>query len=365
MTLHIEITKRHAGFTLNVALDAAAGITALFGRSGAGKTSIINAVAGILQPDEGIISLNGETLFDSANHVNLPVHQRRMGYVFQEARLFPHLTVLQNLTYGGTYQQDRTIALLGLEKLLQRRPATLSGGEAQRVAIGRALMRQPRLLLMDEPLAALDTARKEEILPYIAHLRDEMDIPVLFVSHAMSEVARLADTLVLLGDGQVLRAGPAAEVLSDPAAVPFVGVQDAGAILNARVSGFDAARGLTELRFDGGTIRLPGKIGAVNSWTRVRVNAGDVILARSRPDDISALNILPVTISRIVPGQGPGVAVGLQCGGSPLLARITKASLMGLALQEGQSIFAIIKANAIAPGDIGSATALDFPTPAS
>jgi molybdate transport system ATP-binding protein len=233
-------------------------------------------------------------------------------------------------------------------------PAGLSGGERQRVALGRALMCNPQLLLMDEPLAALDAARKSEILPYIESLRDTVKIPILYVSHDMSEVARLATTLVVLNKGQVAVSGPIGQVLSHPEVVPLVGVRAAGAVITARVSGRLLDDGLTELSFSGGRLVLPGNLGVIGQSVRLRIPAQDVILARTAPDGISALNVLPVEITQISEGRGPGVAVGLKAGEDHLLARVTRRSAQRMELAVGQRIFAIIKATAVGPEDIGS-----------
>jgi len=231
MSLHVDITHPFGDFTLNVAFEAPGGVTALFGQSGTGKTTVVNAVAGLLQPQAGRITLSGEVLFDAAAGINLPLHKRRLGYVFQDGRLFPHMSVRQNLNYGARFAPkgatgpslDEVCDLLGLGAMLDRRPGALSGGEKQRIAIGRALLSCPRMLLMDEPLAALDSARKEEILPYLERLRDHAKIPLLYVSHSVPEVARLATTVVVLEDGQVARIGTAERVLSDPDMVRQIG----------------------------------------------------------------------------------------------------------------------------------------------
>ena len=240
MTLSVALKHRFRDFTLDVEFQAGSGVTALFGRSGAGKTTVVNAVAGLLRPDSAHITLDG-TVFNDAKTC-LPPHKRRIGYVFQDARLFPHLNVAQNLDYALRFGarpkgRDHIIDLLGIAALLDRRPGTLSGGERQRVALGRALLAEPRLLLMDEPLAALDGPRKSDILPYLDRLKSETGVPILYVSHAVDEVARLADHMVLLAGGRVARAGPVFDVMADPAAVPLLGVRDAGAVLRARGGG--------------------------------------------------------------------------------------------------------------------------------
>lgn len=351
--ISVSIKKQLGEVQLDVQFDAPKGVTAIFGRSGSGKTSLVNAVAGLLQPDHGRIEVGGSVLFDSAADINLPIQKRRIGYVFQDARLFPHMTVMRNLSYGGTHDAGRVIQVLGLENLLDRMPGGLSGGERQRVALGRALMCDPRLLLMDEPLAALDAPRKAEILPYIERLRDDVKIPILYVSHDVSEVARLATTIVVIEAGKVVTHGPVGTVLSQPEAVPLLGVRAAGAVIEAKVSGRLLDDGLTELSFSGGRIVLPGILGVMGQTVRIRIPAQDVILAKEPPADISALNVLPVTISRLEQGRGPGVAVGLLAGRDHLLARVTRRSALRMELAVGQQIYAIIKATAVGPEDIG------------
>lgn len=364
MTLVVALTHRFAGFSLDLRFEAPAGVTALFGRSGSGKSTVINAVAGLLAPDQGRVSTGGAVLLDTAAGINLPPHRRHIGCVFQEARLFPHLTVRQNLGYGRWFSSaqsgvgqsgvgfSRIVEMLDIAALLDRRPATLSGGEKQRVAIGRALLANPRILLMDEPLAALDDARKAEILPYIELLRDTTAIPILYVSHSLSEVGRLASSIVVLDAGRILRAGPVAEVLSDPAAVTALGLRDAGSVINAVLAGHDCD-GLTRLQTSAGPIWLPHVDAAIGAKVRVRIAAQDVILARSRPQGLSALNILPATVTALRLGEGPGALVQMQVGSDLLLARITRRSATNLALTEGATVFVVLKSVAVAPDDVG------------
>lgn len=351
--IRVAVRKTLGDFSLDAQFDAPNGVTAIFGRSGCGKTSLVNAVAGLLRPDSGRIVVQDATLFDSKSGIDLATRHRRIGYVFQDARLFPHLSVDRNLTYGGDHDRDRIITTLGLEHLLNRMPAALSGGEKQRVALGRALMSNPQLLLMDEPLAALDAPRKAEIMPYLARLRDEVKVPMLYVSHDVSEVARLATTLVIMEAGQVVASGPVGQVLSDPGIVPLVGVRAAGAVMTARVAGRLLDDGLTELVFSGGRLLLPGDFGTLGQTVRLRIAAQDVILSLQAPEGISALNVLPVTIDKIAEGRGPGVAVGLRAGDTHLLARVTRRSAGRMNLAVGQSLFAIIKATAVGPEDVG------------
>ncbi|WP_373353635.1 molybdenum ABC transporter ATP-binding protein [Pseudoroseicyclus sp. CXY001] len=359
----LEVAFRHrlsAGFALDVAFEAPPGVTALFGRSGAGKSSVLRAVAGLLRPDEGRIAMAGAPVFDSAAGVDLPPHRRRFGLVFQEPRLFPHLSVLRNLRYGrralglpaNPAREAEIVEMLGIGALLARRPAGLSGGEAARVAIGRALLAEPRLLMLDEPFAALDAARREEILPWLERLRDHAGLPILFVSHSLPEVARLAARIVLMGEGRVLRAGPAADLLADPEAAEFLGPREAGAVLQGRV-GRTAPDGLTEVRLAGGTLHLPGVTAAAGAAIPVRIAASDVILALTPPVGLSALNMLECRVAGLHRGRGPGVMVRLECGGEALLARITARSAEAMGLREGLALTAIVKSVAIGPADLG------------
>ena len=344
--LRVSIAKEFDGFALDVTLDAPAGVTAIFGPSGSGKTSVIRAIAGLLACDRAEVSLDGRDLS------KLSPHKRGVGYVFQDARLFPHMSVQKNLRYGGIHDEGAVVAVLGLGALLDRYPAALSGGEKQRVALGRALMSAPKVLLLDEPLSALDAPRKAEVLPYLEALRDQTAIPILYVSHDMGEVARLASRIVVLNEGRVVLEGTVEDVLADPAAVPFLGVRDAGAVLTGRVVGH-ATDGLTKIETGAGALWVPGAVGRAGSNVRVRVPAQDVILSRSAPTDIGALNVLPVTIAALERGAGPGVAVALNAGDARLLARVTKRSCDVMGLAVGDQIFAILKATAIAPSDIG------------
>ena len=361
MSLLVQLSHRFGDFALDVYFEAPAGVTALFGRSGSGKTSVVNAVAGLLRPDHGRIVLDGRVLLDSGRGVSIPVHQRRLGYVFQEGRLFPHLSVRQNLTYGRWFAPrgpgadfDHVVSMLGIEGLLERRPGALSGGEKQRVAIGRALLANPKLLLMDEPLAALDEERKAEILPYLERLREETAIPVLYVSHSMAEVARLATTLVLMEAGRVMNVGPAEAILSDPDSVPALGIHTAGASLHAVVAAQDED-GLTRLEASAGPLYLPRGEAAIGTRLSIRILAQDVILSRSRPEGLSALNVLPATVTAVRLGNGPGAIVQLRSGDDLILARITRRSTLALGLAPGADCFAIVKTVAVARINVGAA----------
>ncbi|PLL12714.1 molybdenum ABC transporter ATP-binding protein [Tabrizicola sp. TH137] len=370
MTLEVALFHRFGGFTLEAGFEAPAGVTALFGRSGSGKSTVINAVAGLLRPERGRIAVEGQVVLDSAAGRMVPAHLRRMGYVFQDGRLFPHLTVRQNLLYGRWFAPkgpgvpfERIVDLLGIGALLGRRPGGLSGGEKQRVAIGRAILSNPRLLLMDEPLAALDEARKAEILPYLERLRDELSLPILYVSHSVAEVARLATTVVLLDSGRVVAAGPVGEVLADPGVAPAMGLREAGAVITARMAAQEAD-GLSRLDHAGGAIYLPRVAAPVGAALRLRILARDVMLAVERPTGLSALNILAGVVEEVRAGEGPGALVRVRVGEEALLARITQRSARALELAPGRAVFAVLKAVSVAQADVGGPSAgavRDFP----
>jgi molybdate transport system ATP-binding protein len=351
VTLGVAIDHRLGGFHLAVDFTAGSGLTALFGRSGAGKTSLINVIAGLIRPDRGRVEIDGDVLTDTATRRFVPPHRRRIGYVFQEGRLFPHLSVRRNLLYGARFaagpkntgEFDQIVALLGIGELLARRPENLSGGEKQRVAIGRALLARPRVLVMDEPLASLDEGRKAEILPFIERLRDEIRTPIVYVSHSIPEVARLATTLVVLSDGRVAATGTPAEIMGRLDLFPLTGRVEAGAILNTRVVGVDARFGLSLLRAAAGELRVPRLDIPLGTALRVRIRARDVMIALAPPDGLSALNVLPGTVAEIGQSDGPIVEIRLDCAGEPLIARLTRRSVETLNLVPGRRVYAVIK----------------------
>ena len=359
MSLRVALRHRFPGFDLDVDFETPTGVTALYGRSGSGKTTIVNAVAGLLRPDAGTIVVDGVTMTDTGTGLFLPPHKRRIGYVFQEGRLFPHMSVRSNLTYGARFaghrdeaEFDRIVDLLGIADLLDRRPSKLSGGEKSRVALGSDILSKPRLLLLDKPLAALHEARKAEILPYFERLRDETGLPILYVSHSPSEVARLATTVVLIDGGHVAAIGEAAEVFSDPAAAHALGLREAGAVLTARIEAQEED-GLTRLSTSAGPLLLPSVNGSVGAMVRVRLLAQDVMLATERPTGISALNVLPARVREIREGEGPGALVQLEAGEEIILARITRRSAAALELAPGREVHAVLKAVSIAKESVG------------
>ena len=362
--LELKVRKRLGDFELDADIACeTGGIIAFFGRSGAGKSSLINMLAGLLRPDSGRIAINGGLLFDAERGIDLPPEQRRLGHVFQEGRLFPHLSVKGNLLYGykrapaseRRIELEQILELLGLEKLLQRRPRDLSGGEKQRVALGRALLASPKLLLMDEPLAALDQPRKDEILPFIERLRDELAIPIVYVSHAMQEIVRLADTMVLISEGRVIESGPIDVLTSRLDLRPLTGRYEAGAVLDAEVVGHEPAFGLSVLRFPGGRLRVTALDLAPGAGLRVRLRARDVALAKTPPEGTSILNVFPGVVVDIGDEGGPQVAVLLDVGGSTLWARITARSCHDLELSPGKKVYALVKAVAIDSHSLGRA----------
>jgi len=355
--LDAHVTKVLGNFRLEAQLATGSGrVTALLGPSGAGKSTLASCLAGLINPDHGIVSLDGVELFNSDNNTNVTPERRRIGYVFQDARLFPHMSVKSNLEYGlrRTLKGDRrvdfkhVISLLDLSDLLKRGPRTLSGGEKQRVAFGRAVLTSPRLLIMDEPLASLDAVRKSEILPFIERLRDELAIPIIYVSHAIEEILRLADEVVVFADGKTVSAGPAVETLN--AATVFHGSDgDPASVIEASIEAKDPGDGLTSLAFGKKRLHVPAIPGQVGDRIRLRIRARDVALALEKPRDISVLNILPGQITEITAGGDGHTDVRLDIGGG-LWARITRRSATELSLTLDQEVYALIKSVAIDRG---------------
>lgn len=369
--LQVSTRKRLGRFEHRCDLDLPlAGLTALFGASGAGKSTLVHLLAGLLRPDAGRIAVGGEVFFDSARGIDLPVHRRALGVVFQDARLFPHLSVQGNLVYGLRRAGERArvadgaprigfdavVQLLGLQGLLARQPHTLSGGERQRVAIGRALLAQPRLLLMDEPLASLDAPRKAEVLPYVERLRDGFDLPVVYVSHAVDEVLRLASALVLFEAGTAVAAGPLSQVLEHPQAAVLRGGVDAGALVFGTVSAHEPRYGLTAIACEGFVLRVPQLDLPPGVPVRLRVPAREVALALARPSDLSITNRIEGVVERVAEAApeaaagplSPHVEVRVRVGpGTVLAAAVTRESAERLALAPGLRCWCLVKSVAL------------------
>ncbi len=351
--LLVDIRKKRGDFDLQARFTAPTpGITALFGRSGCGKSTLISLIAGLLEPDSGRVMIGNDAMVDCDRQLSVDARHRRIGVVFQDSRLFPHLDVAGNLRYGakrvprGTTEHlkfDEVLGLLGLEPLLGRRPHELSGGEKQRVALGRALLSQPRLLLLDEPLASLDMARREEVLPYLEKLRDTFALPIVYVSHQFDEVLRLATRVVLLDAGRVIADGDIATVSRDPRLRAIVGAESVGAVVAGSVERLDAA-GLAMLRV--GDAELTVEVDAhVGQRIQIQVLARDVIIATEAPRALSVRNVVPARVVSVTPDSGRAVLVELDIGRTTtLLARITERASNELALAPDKQVWALIKA---------------------
>jgi molybdate transport system ATP-binding protein len=353
MSIRARFAVSRGDFLLDVDLDIAGkGVTAIFGESGCGKTTLLRAIAGLDRHDQGLLSFGDKVWQDGSTFV--PPHERSIGYVFQEASLFPHLSVRGNLNFGlsragrGAQKIPFTAAveLLGIGDLLDRSPETLSGGEQQRVGIARALLAGPEVLLMDEPLASLDSARKQEILNYIAGLQRDLELPVLYVSHDRDEVARLADDLLLMSRGRIEAHGNISEMLTR-LDLSLVHSSDAEAVISAVVCGHDEEYELTFLDSAAGKVTVTGNELPVGASTRIRILARDVSITRKRQTDTSILNIFPATVDELVPEGGAQVTVRLLVGRVPLLARITRKSAHNLGLRPGIEVFAQTKSVAL------------------
>jgi molybdate transport system ATP-binding protein len=350
--LEIDVSKQRGAFGAQVQFTSTTpGVTALFGRSGCGKTTTVHMIAGLLRPDRGHIRIDGTTLFDAARGIDVPAEERGIGYVFQDARLFPHLSVRDNLRYGErrargrarNLQFDAVVELLGLAPLLGRRPAGLSGGERQRVAIGRALLAQPRLLLLDEPLASIDVARRGELLPYLENLRDHFRLPMVFVSHQFEEVLRLAGDVVVLDNGAVAAHGNVIAMSQSPALRAIIGTDSLGAVVEGTTTEIDAASGLAKIRVGDGQLLV--EAGDLRGAQRVRVQllARDLILAIAPASGLSVRNSLAAVITRLEPDGERAWMVFADAGGATLMVRVTDDARSALGLVVGQPVWVLVK----------------------
>jgi molybdate transport system ATP-binding protein len=351
--LEVSVLKQLPGFRLDATLTAPTpGVIALFGRSGSGKSTLTNVISGLVRPDVGTVSLDGEVLTDIRRGFAMPVERRRIGCVFQDARLFPHLSVAGNLRYGERRNRaaatmigfDEVIALLGLTPLLQRRPWQLSGGERQRVSLGRALLSQPRLLLLDEPLASLDAARREEVLPYLVALRDRLSIPMVYVSHQFEEVLRLGAHLVLLEAGRVLAEGPVDEMSLYPELQSIIGPDLVGAVIEGLVTRINPDTGIADLAVGTGVLQVSLTGVPVGARVRLQLLARDVILATQPVQGLSVRNALASTVIAISDDEFGAALVRVDVGGAIVIARITQDARQALKLRPGDAVWTLIKA---------------------
>jgi len=353
--LCVRYALERAAFTLDVDVEfAMQGITGVFGPSGAGKTTLLRCIAGLERPDSGRLVADGSVWEDTDANVGRAAHERRVGYVFQEARLFPHINVLGNLRYGqkrstgddSAIDLDQVVELLGLKSLLGRAPATLSGGEAQRVAIGRALLRGPELLLMDEPLAAIDETRREDVFPFIERLHADVGVPIVYVSHNIDEICRICDQLAVMDKGRISTHGRLQSVLLQTE-VPFLSGREAGALINATVEAFESSDRLTRVLAGGCALWVPGEIGPAGSELRLRVRANDVSVCLERPRKTSILNVMEAVIERIQKESSGTALLHLRVGSNVILARVTQRSCTELSLSPGTNVYAQIKSIAV------------------
>jgi len=350
--LRVAVKKRRGNFLLDAEFNLPTpGVVALFGRSGSGKSTLVNVVAGLLGADIGRVALDETVLFDTAARIDMPPERRRIGYVFQDARLFPHLSVAGNLRYAQRRAPAQAFVglgevldLLDLGSLMERRTHQLSGGERQRVAIGRALLMQPCLLLLDEPLASLDAARRDEVLPYLETLRDQLAIPIVYVSHNYDEVLRLATYLVLMDAGKTVAQGGLGEMSLNPALRMIVGADAVGAIVDGTVLGVDPESGLMRVSVGRGELKVQAVQVAVGGKLRVQLLARDLIVATAVPRNLSVRNVLTGVVTRVTSDDAESDLVGVDIGGTVIIARVTKAATRELSLRAGLPVWALVKA---------------------
>ncbi len=369
--LEIDVSKQREAFTATVQFsNTTPGVTALFGRSGCGKTTTVQMIAGLLRPDRGHIRIDGTVLFDSAQGIDMPAEERGIGYVFQDARLFPHLSVRDNLSYGARRARarpqhlrfDDVVDLLGLAALLERRPVSLSGGERQRVAIGRALLARPRLLLLDEPLASLDAARRAELLPHLENLRDQFNLPMVFVSHQFEEVLRLAAEVVVLENGAVAAHG---DVFSMSQSAGLRATESLGAVVEGTTVAIDPAAGLARVRVGSGELLIEAGDLIVGQRVRAQLLARDLILAIAPPIGLSVRNSLAGTISRLHADGEHAWLVYVDTGVATLMVRVTDDARGALNLALGQAVWVLVKAVSLRERVFPAAAARERPAATS
>lgn len=367
--LEVSAKLRRGAFQLNAELTASDGITVIFGRSGSGKSTLLDVIAGLQIPDDGSVRFGEATVFDQRTGLNSRPEGRAVGYVFQNPALFPHLNVRENLTYGLKRAKQRStifnvneiVELLEVAPLLDRPPASLSGGEAQRVAIGRALLSQPRVLLMDEPLSSLDVSSREQLIPFIARLAERAPIPVIYVSHSVEEVVRLADRVALMSGGEIVACGAVDDVMSRTDLGPLTGRHEAGAVFEAEIASHDDAYGLTRLTFgDGRSLFVPRTDLSEGTRIRVRVRSRDIALALSPPPDSSFVNVIEGVVTELSDDDEATQIDAKVDVGVPLVARITRKSRDSLGLAPGKTVFALIKSVAIDRRSLGHRGARDL-----
>jgi molybdate transport system ATP-binding protein len=349
--LSVAVTKRRGSFVLDAQFELPTpGVVALFGRSGCGKSTLVNVIAGLLDADTGTVALDEHVLLDSGRRIDVAPERRRIGYVFQDARLFPHLSVAGNLRYGEKRAPpqryvtlDAVAALLDLGSLMDRRSHQLSGGERQRVAIGRALLSQPRLLLLDEPLASLDTARRDEVLPYLESLRDQLAIPMVYVSHNFDEVLRLATHVVLMEAGKTIAQGGVGEMSLNKDLRSIIGADAVGAIVDGTVLGTDSSSGLMRVKVGHGELNVQAAAMPVGAKLRVQLLARDLIVATQAPQHLSVRNSLRGVITAVTSDDAGSDLVAIDIGGTLIMARVTQAATRELALAAGLPVWALVK----------------------
>lgn len=360
ITLSLNVDHKPFQLRVNETIPSS-GITAVFGRSGAGKTSLIDAISGLVKPESGQIALGSKVLFDSAANIDLAPERRRIGYVFQEARLFPHMSVEKNLKYGQPNENrakfEEVTELLGIEHLLKRHPAALSGGEKQRVAIGRALLSEPELLIMDEPTASLDGPRRQELIQYLLRLAASLNIPVLYVSHSLDEILQIADNMLILNEGQVVANGPLHDVWGSAPMRPWLSAKEQSALVSAKLVGHHTKYGMAQLDLEGETIWVTKVDDAEGALLRLRIFANDISIVKSRPVDTSIRNVLPaivedVCVSECEENASGYCQVALRIGNQRLLANITQWAVDDLQLSQGDTVYAQLKGVSVTKGDL-------------